>query len=187
MANFTKEAIKESFISLLEEMPLGDITVKTIVEACGINRNSFYYHFQDIPSLLDEIIKEDAETIICRYPSVTSIVQCFDALTEFASQHKRAIMHIYRSVNRESFETHLMSVSDYFIRRMMDSVLFPDKLSAADWEAVATYYKCVCFGLVIDWLNQGMSGEMLASLRRILLLKTERFEDVVEQLERKTN
>lgn len=98
MANFTKKAIKESFISLLEEMPLSAITVKTIVEACGINRNSFYYHFQDIPTLLDEIIKEDAETIIRRYPSVTSIMQCFDALTEFASQHKRAIMHIYRSV-----------------------------------------------------------------------------------------
>ena len=67
MANFTKKAIKESFISLLEEMPLSAITVKTIVEACGINRNSFYYHFQDIPTLLDEIIKEDAETIIRRY------------------------------------------------------------------------------------------------------------------------
>lgn len=182
MANFTKKAIKESFISLLEEMPLSAITVKTIVEACGINRNSFYYHFQDIPTLLDEIIKEDAETIIRRYPSVTSIVQCFDALTEFASQHKKAIMHIFRSVNRETFETHLMSVSEYFIRRMMDSVLARDKLSEADWEAVAAYYKCVCFGLVIDWLNQGMPEEMLASLRKILFLKMDHFEDVVEQL-----
>lgn len=186
MANFTKKAIKESFIKLLEEMPLGDITVKTIVEECGINRNSFYYHFQDIPTLLDEIIKEDAETIIRRYPSVTSIVQCFDALTEFASQHKRAIMHIFRSVNREAFETHLMSVSEYFIRRMMDSVLARDKLSEADWEAVATYYKCVCFGLVIDWLNQGMPEEMLASLRKILFLKMDHVEDIVEQLGKQT-
>ena len=43
MANFTRRAIKEAFTSLLEERPLNDITVKDIVERCGINRNSFYY------------------------------------------------------------------------------------------------------------------------------------------------
>ena len=51
MANFTKKAIKETFIALLEERPLSDITVKDIVGKCGINRNSFYYHYQDIPAL----------------------------------------------------------------------------------------------------------------------------------------
>ena len=40
MANFTRRAIKEAFTSLLEERPLNDITVKDIVERCGINRNS---------------------------------------------------------------------------------------------------------------------------------------------------
>ena len=43
MANFTEKAIKESFAKLLNERPLDKITVKDIVEDCGINRNSFYY------------------------------------------------------------------------------------------------------------------------------------------------
>ena len=55
MPNFTKKAIKETFVALLEERPLNRITVKDIVEACGINRNSFYYHFQDLPALLVEL------------------------------------------------------------------------------------------------------------------------------------
>ena len=41
MANFTREAIKATFIRLLEERQFSDITVKNIVEECGINRNSF--------------------------------------------------------------------------------------------------------------------------------------------------
>ena len=85
MANFTRRAIKETFTALLEERPLNDITVKDIVERCGINRNSFYYHYQDLPALIEEIIKEDAEAIIRAYPSVTSIVEGFDAVVEFAS------------------------------------------------------------------------------------------------------
>lgn len=46
MANFTKQAIKAAFLELLDEKPLNKISVRDIVERCGINRNSFYYHFR---------------------------------------------------------------------------------------------------------------------------------------------
>ena len=58
MADFTKRAIKASFMKLLEERPMNRITVRDIAQDCGINRNTFYYHYQDIPALLIEIIKE---------------------------------------------------------------------------------------------------------------------------------
>ena len=45
MPNFTKIAIQQSFLRLLSQRPITKITVKDIVEDCGINRNSFYYHF----------------------------------------------------------------------------------------------------------------------------------------------
>ncbi len=49
MANFTKQAIETAFLQLLNEKPLNKISVRDIVEKCGINRNSFYYHFQGYP------------------------------------------------------------------------------------------------------------------------------------------
>ena len=64
MPNFTKQAIKASFIKLLNERPLNQITVKDIVEDCGINRNSFYYHFADLPALLEEVIMEQADNLL---------------------------------------------------------------------------------------------------------------------------
>ena len=64
MSPYTKQAIKNSFLKLLNERPLSQVTVKAIVEDCGINRNSFYYHFQDIPSLIEEIIREAADNLI---------------------------------------------------------------------------------------------------------------------------
>ena len=44
MPAFTRDIIKKAFLELLEEMPYSQITVKKLVEKCGINRNSFYYH-----------------------------------------------------------------------------------------------------------------------------------------------
>ena len=41
MADFTKKAISMSIMRLLDEKPLKQITVKDIVDDCGINRNTF--------------------------------------------------------------------------------------------------------------------------------------------------
>ena len=61
MTQFTSKAIEESFIRLLNERPLDKITIKDIVDDCGISRNTFYYHFQDITALLEHILNADVE------------------------------------------------------------------------------------------------------------------------------
>ena len=63
MPSFTRRAIMESFLKLLDARPLNKITIKDIVEECGINRNTFYYHFQDIPDLIEAIAKEESDLI----------------------------------------------------------------------------------------------------------------------------
>ena len=60
MTQFTSKAIEESFIRLLNERPLDKITIKDIVDDCGISRNTFYYHFQDITALLEQAGQSDA-------------------------------------------------------------------------------------------------------------------------------
>ena len=61
MANFTKQAIKAAFLELLDEKPLNKISVRDIVERCGINRNSFYYHYASLPELADSAIMHAVE------------------------------------------------------------------------------------------------------------------------------
>ncbi len=73
MADFTKKAIRDAFIRLLNEKPLKQISIRNIVEECGINRNTFYYHFQDIPQLLESIISEDADQLIMEHPTIDSM------------------------------------------------------------------------------------------------------------------
>ena len=43
-----KPMIAEAFIRLSKQKNIDKITVKDLVEACGISRQTFYYHFQDI-------------------------------------------------------------------------------------------------------------------------------------------
>ena len=64
MAGRTKEDIRASLLRLLSQKPINKITVRDIVEDCGINRNTFYYHYEDIPSVIEEMITDEAEKII---------------------------------------------------------------------------------------------------------------------------
>ena len=73
VTSLTKRAIRASFLKLLNERPLNKITVKDIVEDCGINRNSFYYHYPDIPALAEEIVRDEAARIVQEYPTGANV------------------------------------------------------------------------------------------------------------------
>ena len=63
----TKELLTDTFWELLEEKAYSKITVNDIVSRCDVNRNTFYYHFQDIPSLMINSIEKWADGIIKEY------------------------------------------------------------------------------------------------------------------------
>lgn len=179
MPNFTKAAIKASFLKLLNERPLKQITVKDIVEDCGINRNSFYYHFADIPTLIEEIVMDEANRIIAEYPTIDSVEELLDAVMEFARGNKRAIMHIYNSANREVYEQYLWQVSERAISRYMDKLLQKYSISEEDKRIILRFYKCVTFGLTTEWIRCGMPQEAEAEIKRICELKAGMVEEMI--------
>ena len=181
MPNFTKAAIKQAFIQLLNERPLKQITVKDIVEQCGINRNSFYYHFADIPTLVEEIITDEAARIISEYPSVDSIETCLQAAIAFGHENKRAIFHIYHSVNRELYEHYLWQVSEAVVTAYLDVLLQEHPISENDRRLIIQFYKCVCFGLTTEWIRNGMPDGIEQDLHRICELKSGSVEEIIRR------
>lgn len=170
MPNFTERAIKEAFLKLLNEQPLTQISVRDIVEECGINRNSFYYHFKDIPSLLEEIVMDAATTLIQQHPSITSISESIEVAFRFTLDNKKAILHICNSVNRNIYEQYLMRICEYVVTTYFDTVFGKDIVSKSDRETIILFTKCELFGLSIDWINTGMKDDAIEKVKHLLLL-----------------
>ena len=59
-----KEVIAGAAIRLLMERKAGRLTVKDIVEACQITRQTFYYHFADIPALIRWILEQNTDRLL---------------------------------------------------------------------------------------------------------------------------
>lgn len=181
MANFTKPAIKASFMKLLNERPLNKISVRDIVEDCGINRNSFYYHFRDIPALLGEIITEETEKLIREYPSISSLDECFRAAFQFAQDNRNAVMHIYHSLNREMFTKDALKRCEYAVSSYITTVYPDDRICQADQQIVIRFIKCQLYGMCIDWIEQGMTDSAYADLHRMLELVRDMPELIVRR------
>ena len=181
MPNFTKAAIKQSLIRLLNERPLKQITVRDIVEDCGINRNSFYYHFSDIPTLLEEIITEQAEQIIAENPTVASMEDCLLAAVRFARENKRVILHIYHSVSRELYDQYLWKVTEAVVTRYTDALLDGQPVLEEDRQLFIRYMKGLCYGLSSEWIHTGMHSDIEADIRRLSELKKGMAEELLER------
>ncbi len=180
MPGFTKRAIRNSFIRLLNERPVSQITVKDIVEDCGINRNSFYYHYQDLPSMAEEIILEEAEAMVRQHPSVDSIEECIDLAVSFALENRRAAMHLY-SANRDLFERYLWRVCEHVVDTYISTAFAEYPLKEADKRVLVRNYKWECFGAVLDWLNGGMKEDIQADFYRLCELKKGMLEEVIRR------
>lgn len=183
MAGFTKKAIRDSFIKLLNERPLNQITVRDIVEDCGVNRNTFYYYFQDLPQLIETIVDEDAKRIIEEYPAVDSMEECLNAVVGFALKNRRAVLHIYHSINRDIYEQYQWRICEYVVTLYVDGILSGRAVNAQDRQLLIDYLKGVCFGLLIGWLNEGMHSDIQSRVHRICELKQGELEQMITRCE----
>ena len=59
-----KHALAQALKTLMTQKPFDRITIQDITELCGIRRQHFYYHFQDIYDLLRWMFQEEAVSLL---------------------------------------------------------------------------------------------------------------------------
>ena len=179
--NITKRAIQEAFLAVLNEKSLGKITVKDITDRCGINRNTFYYHYQDIPALLEEICQIQVDELVNKYPELNSVEECLDAAMQIVMDNKRAVMHIYNSDNRNTYVSSLWRMCEATVTTYFNTAFTDDRLSPEDRQLLIRYHKCECFGLILDWINNGLREDYVEGTRRLCQMKKSSVEDMIRR------
>ena len=110
----------------------------------------FYYHYSDIPTLLEEILIEKADAIF--KPEINgNICGCMTAAVRVALENKNAVMHIFNSANRESFERSLDRMAERAVSNCIDFYAAVYTISDECREAVLLYYKSLLVGFAIDY------------------------------------
>ena len=91
----TKQALAESLKKLMRAKPFSKITVTEIVNDCGVNRKTFYYHFEDIYALLSWIFEEEAVNIIKKFYLLNDYDEAIEFIYEYISENKDLLRNAY--------------------------------------------------------------------------------------------
>ena len=113
MSKFTKQAIMDGFIELSKQMPIDKITVKKVTDYIGITRNTFYYHYQDIYALLEEIVVTKAKKLFVLDEDnlENSWKSNLRFMGQYGKKNENFIRNLYQSMGRDSFGDQLLEIS----------------------------------------------------------------------------
>ena len=155
-------------MKLLNQRPLDKITVKDIVSDCGISRNTFYYHYQDIYDLLQatfSMVLEDALS-----ENITTWRESLVNVTKFALENRRAVYHVYNSANRDQLERYLNRVTGQRMEKLIRYLTRDIRVNDEDVRYLALFYKHAIVGTLMEWLGNDMKADVEHVMARMTVL-----------------
>ncbi|MBQ8763064.1 MAG: TetR/AcrR family transcriptional regulator [Clostridia bacterium] len=156
MASDTKNLIYHTFIDLLSTKPFDKITIRDIVDACEINRNTFYYYYSDIYDLLEEIFTKKINEMIEAHGNGKSWVTAFIKIANEAYEHKKMIYNICSSRSYEYLENYMYRACNQIIIEVVKNVAEDMDVPDEDIEFIASFYEYGFVGVLSEWFKTGM-------------------------------
>ena len=170
MSQVTKRALESSLKKLLLEKPLHKITVSDITDDCGINRMTFYYHFKDIYDLVEWSCQEDASRALAGKKTYETWQQGLLQIFQAVLDNKPFILNVYRSVSREQVENYLYRVTYDLLESVVEEEAQGMSVRQEDKELIATLYKYLFVGLMLDWIKDEMKQDPETLVNRFALV-----------------
>lgn len=165
MPNRTKEMLAESLMKLLARRTLDKITIQDIVDDCGYNRQTFYYHFHDIYDLIDWIFAAQTQELIEKCRACGSLDVGVEAVIAYMRENRRLILNVLRSVNGEKLLDNLYGSAQSIVLSALENHPGVQELSAEYRELVAEAFKYALAGLLIDWMRAGIPEDRVNKVR----------------------
>lgn len=157
----TKRMLAESFKKLLSRRMLDKITVKDIVEDCGVNRQTFYYYFHDVYDLMEWTFRDAAETLAQERMDQRDWTDGVERLMDYLRQDRSLILNAYHSVSHETVADFLKRILRpyllQFVQTQAEGMEPPSRREDIDF--VADIYTVTIAGIMMEWIGrQKMEG-----------------------------
>lgn len=165
-SKLTKRALAASIKTLLEKKPLDRITIKDITDECGVTRNTFYYHFQDVYDLLSYIFREQADTVLREYADGDDWKGFFLNILTYFYENSKMIENVYYSLRQEELEMYIKRMVGMYALQIIEIQTKGMDVDELAKKTVADFYQNAFVGATLQWIREDMKTEpaLLADL-----------------------
>lgn len=161
----TAARMDEAFLTLLEQKDISYITVKEICEKAGVNRSTFYLHYETIADLLAESVEYMHRKFLSHFSCPDSLAQRLPVcpeedlflLTPAYLETYLSFVRDNRQLYRAALENPVIFSADVtyqqLFRHIFDPILNRLSVPPSDRNYIMLFYLNGLSGIVGQWLK----------------------------------
>ncbi len=171
---YTKMVLRESFIKLLENKDISQITIKKICEDADINRATFYAHYSDQYDLMKKIQNELFENIEMHLYDYTNSdlpvvpIDMVERIFEYIKKNARLCKLLLSERGDLNFQKRVLML--VYEKNISD--ITKSGISKEDAEYIYAFTLTGCVGIVQKWLNDDMKKSPRFMAEMVIKLAT---------------
>lgn len=173
MAENTKTALRQALKDRMKEKPLEKIRIKELTEACGINRQSFYYYYADIYDLIKDILETDIEQAVGQFHSMDNWEEGMLGVYEMTRENRDFIVAVYNALPKETLQYSLETIFKKYMFQALSDTAGGSLLGDEDREIFMNF---CCFGFTgtyLHWIQNGMMEDPQSLMDRLSVFTKE--------------
>ena len=165
----TKTALSNTLKKLMETKPFSKITVSEIIADCGLNRKTFYYHFEDTRDLLRWTLRHEAINVVESFDFATDNKEAILFVIDYLEQNQHMLNCVYDAVGSGELRMFLYEDFKKKERKIITTAenQLGKKISEEYKDLLASFYTDGIVGIIIEWLNGKFKLEKSSAVRYV--------------------
>lgn len=151
-----KQMLADSLKRAISKKSFSKVTVSEIVEDCGINRKTFYYHFEDLYDLLRWTLEQETIEVLKQFNLAVEYEEAISFVLDYMEQNAQMLNNVYHSVGRDELKRFFYL--DFFglIHSAVDQAEKIEKISVPESfkTFLCQFYTEAVAGILLHWIAQ---------------------------------
>lgn len=147
----TKRIIANALEEMLRNKSIDKITVSSLIEACGVSRQTFYYHFRDLMDVLEWLAQQDAQKLAERSMQAETTHEALHAFLSYAVENHALLRRLLESQRRAQIETILADLVTSYLWEVARHRQLALPEDSAEVEAVIRFSVCGLVGILLTY------------------------------------
>ena len=156
-SQITKKALALSIKKLMETIPLAKISIREIAANCGVNRQTFYYHFRDKFDLVNWIYYTEAIEDIANCKNYAHWTDGMYKTLIYFMNNKSFYTNALNTPGQNAFDGYLFKETYDLIIGVINDISSGIDVSDADKSFIADFYTHAFVGITIQWIKSNMN------------------------------
>lgn len=151
----TKKTIAASLKKAMEKKTFSKITVSEIIADCGVNRKTFYYHFQDIYDLLKWMLEEEAIEVVKSFDLLVDYEEAIAFVMDYVEKNSHILNCAFDSIGRDELKRFFNADFIDLMKSIIDEAEQKGGISLEPEykDFLSQFYTEAVTGMLVDWIR----------------------------------